>query len=307
LIRGIPDPLLLDQKRFTKLLTDILTHIQTHETDLNEITKQIIRLIRHRRMKYQGWEHRTRFHLLVSGLARVDEDGFLHITDKGVLFLKTKTMRIILNSLKENVLGISEIESMLRERPKTMKEIQRELRRKWIDWKNLGQIRNRINHLRLLGAVDRINGKYRWMELTYTHDEVQMILNELGRLLGYHSRLNYRIDGDNRIDVAWFRDDTNNSPLKYAFEVHLGGSIDSAKTNLETALSRWDNARAILVVLNDEEVNKAEKTIELIPPFIRKRITIIKEPEKLDNLLQQVKKLNHTLEELGFKYNFLYP
>jgi len=134
---------------------------------------------------------------------------------------------------------------------------------------------------------------------------MQMMLNELGRLMGYHSKIDYKIDGDNKLDVAWFRDDTYNSPLRYAFEVHHSGSIDSAKTNLEAALSKWDNAQGILVVLNKAEENKVRKTVELMPYYIRKRTTVITECEKLNEVIKQVKKINRTLEEAGLRFNFI--
>jgi len=156
LIRGVPDPIWVNQDEFIRSITTILTQIKTSEKTLDDITNQVIKTVKHRKMGYENWKNRVKFHILTSGLAEVDDKGYLHLTDNGNLFLKTKSMRIILNSLEENVLGIKEIESIIHDKPRTTKEIMRELRKRGINWKTPTQIRTRIAHLILLGAVKRV-------------------------------------------------------------------------------------------------------------------------------------------------------
>lgn len=79
---------------------------------------------------------------------------------------------------------------------------------------------------------------------TSRHDQAKELLLDIGRMKGFLSRDEYRMDGE-RLDVVWKR--VEKSVPTYVFEVQVGGDIYHAIGKLKHAFDLW-NSRIFLVV-----------------------------------------------------------
>jgi len=89
-------------------------------------------------------------------------DGRLRITSAARQFLTTQDNKLVLDTLRERVLGFEEILSMLADgRKLKLKEIHRELSEKCnVDWQSLYPPLWILNWLESLGYVEKKHGKY---------------------------------------------------------------------------------------------------------------------------------------------------
>ena len=240
-------------------------------------------------------KQRLKTPLILSNLVFVDDNGYLHLTDIGEKFLRSRSRRIIYNEFKRNVWGFKELEEILCERPLGVKAILKELRKRGISWKKEHQVRIRLFYLMLLGAIKREGSKYKWVGLPLSHEEIKEVLVELGNSLGYSPKEEFHIDGF-RVDVVWLRSGLPGASVEYAFEIQLKGDPKSAILNLQECLRRWP-AKAYIVT-NPEQVRYIENAIR---PW-KEDIKVI-DYRTLEGVAERLNDLVNMLKIRGFKFN----
>lgn len=84
-----------------------------------------------------------------------------------------------------------------------------------------------------------------------THAEVQRMLVEVGRVLGYHAETEFEY-----YDVVW-REAAASPRLSHVFEVQRKGNVDAALAKLKRAYDA-QRTRPFLVVSSERDTNRAE-------------------------------------------------
>lgn len=91
---------------------------------------------------------------------------------------------------------------------------------------------------------------------SFTHADVQKMLADVGRVLGYYAQLEFEF-----YDVVWRKSKT--SPrLSHVFEVHRKGNIDAALAKLKQAYEA-QRSKIFLIVSNEADTNRARKAMTL--------------------------------------------
>jgi len=91
---------------------------------------------------------------------------------------------------------------------------------------------------------------------SFTHTDVQSMIADVGRVLGYHAQLEYEY-----YDVVWRKSRT--SPrLSHVFEVQRKGNIDAALAKLKQAYEA-QRSKPYLIVSNEADTNRARKAMTL--------------------------------------------
>ena len=126
-----------------------------------------------------------------------------------------------------------------------------------------------------------------------SHDDIQEILVEIGKLQGYVAESEYPCDGG-RLDVVWRR--LERSVPTRVFEIHVGGDIYHALGKLKHAFDLWNSH--IFIVTSEVERNKVESLLSGTFHEIRSRIKFI-ELEQVDELYKRKKNYLDFEKELG--------
>ncbi|MBA2341466.1 MAG: hypothetical protein H0V88_13835 [Pyrinomonadaceae bacterium] len=91
---------------------------------------------------------------------------------------------------------------------------------------------------------------------TFTHTDIQNMLADIGRVLGYHAQLEFEY-----YDVIWRKSKT--SPrLSHIFEVQRKGNIDAALAKLKQGYEA-QRSKTFLVISNESDTNRARKAMTL--------------------------------------------
>lgn len=85
-----------------------------------------------------------------------------------------------------------------------------------------------------------------------THQELQQMLIEIGRALGYYAEAEFE-----RIDVVW-RANRASPRISHAFEVQRKGNIDAALAKLKQAYER-QRSKPFLIVINENDTRRARR------------------------------------------------
>jgi hypothetical protein len=86
----------------------------------------------------------------------------------------------------------------------------------------------------------------------FTHAEIQRMLVDIGRVLGYHAQVEF-----DHYDVVWRRSEA--SPrLSHVFEVQRRGNIDGALARLKRAYEA-QRSKPFLIVASERDTNRARK------------------------------------------------
>jgi len=139
--------------------------------------------------------------------------------------------------------------------------------------------------LRREGAVWALTG-----EREVSHKEAQLMLIEIGRMLGRHAEAEFEY-----YDVVW-RDSPSSPRLSHVFEVQIAGSVDSALTRLKQAYDA-QRTRPFLVIADERAASFADR--RLIGPFheIWEAVSLIGVGE-LKRLYESLKAQEELLEKL---------
>ena len=89
-----------------------------------------------------------------------------------------------------------------------------------------------------------------------THADVQQMLIEVGRILGYHAQSEF-----DYYDVVW-REGAESPRLSHVFEVQHRGNVDAALAKLKRAYDA-QRTRPFLVVSSERDTNRAEMQMSL--------------------------------------------
>ena len=127
-----------------------------------------------------------------------------------------------------------------------------------------------------------------------SHTEVQLMLIEVGRVLGYHAEAEF-----DYYDVVW-REAEDSPRLSHVFEVQRKGNVDAALAKLKRAYDA-QRTRPFLVVDSERDTNRAERQLSLARtgPFHEiGRVTTILSFEQLGRLHRSLTSVEDILAAL---------
>ena len=127
-----------------------------------------------------------------------------------------------------------------------------------------------------------------------SHVEVQLMLVEVARVLGYHAEAEF-----DYYDVVW-REAEDSPRLSHVFEVQRKGNVDAALAKLKRAYDA-QRTRPFLVVDSERDTNRAERQLSLARtgPFHEiGRVTTILSFEQLRRLHRALTSVEDTLAHL---------
>ena len=99
-------------------------------------------------------------------------------------------------------------------------------------------------------------------------------LVELGAGLGFEVESERTVSTGARVDVVWRAKIGNLGVIKYVFEVHKSGSIDSAILNLMKA-KKDQSVQKIVIVSNKDGLDNFKRETEDLPEDFRKNISYL--------------------------------
>jgi hypothetical protein len=91
---------------------------------------------------------------------------------------------------------------------------------------------------------------------TLSHTDVQQMLIDIGRVLGYHAQSEFEY-----YDVVW-RTDEMSPRLSHVFEVQHKGNIDAALAKLKRAYEA-QRSKPFLIITSERDTNRAQKSMSL--------------------------------------------
>lgn len=166
--------------------------------------------------------------------------------------------------------------------------VQGELKRAQTGWEitQRGIVRVAAEELQITRLTPDAENKIR----TLTHKEAQLMLIEIGVMLGRYAEAEFE-----HYDVVW-RDSIAAPRLSHVFEVQISGSVDSALTRLKHA---WDTQRSqlFLVIADERDVRFAGKRLTGSFHEILELVTIIGTGE-LQKLFAALKPEQQLLQKL---------
>ena len=89
-----------------------------------------------------------------------------------------------------------------------------------------------------------------------SHTDVQQMLIDIGRVLGYHAESEFEY-----YDVVW-RADALSPRLSHVFEVQRKGNIDAALAKLKRAYEA-QRSKPFLIITSERDTNRAQKSMSL--------------------------------------------
>jgi hypothetical protein len=117
-----------------------------------------------------------------------------------------------------------------------------------------------------------------------THSDVQELLVEIGRFLGYAAETEYEY-----YDVVW-REKPNSPRLSHIFEVQSKGNIDSAFAKLKRAY-QMQRTKPFLVISSEKDLNRARQSLVREFHDIESAVTIL--------TFVQIKRVHQNLKSIG--------
>lgn len=197
--------------------------------------------------------------------------GIFSVNQLGEEFLAKGTSNIGYQQLDQNYIGISDILKILLKDSMALDGVCSLLKKKTgAKWKTAAQCEVRIYWLQSLGYIVKDRRKYGLTAAGKSiieredeegeplgHDEIKNIINELGRVLGYNSEKEFRID-HYPYDVAWKKLENALAP-SHVFEIHKHGSLDRALRKLKYA--HMNGVRELFLVIDPKEKLEAEHLV----------------------------------------------
>lgn len=89
-----------------------------------------------------------------------------------------------------------------------------------------------------------------------THTDIQQMLLDIGRVLGYHAQMEFEY-----YDVVW-RSGATSPRLSHVFEVQHKGNIDAALAKLKRAYDA-QRSKPFLIVASERDTNRARRSLSL--------------------------------------------
>jgi hypothetical protein len=166
-------------------------------------------------------------------------------------------------------------------------EVQGEIRRERTRWTITQKGRHRVEVEAMRPAPA---GAISEAPRAISHKDAQMMLVEIGRMLGRHAEIEFEY-----YDVVW-RDSPASPRLSHVFEVQVAGSVDSALTRLKHAYDA-QRSRVFLVVADERSARFAGRRLTGSFHEIWDAITVIGIGE-LARLYESLKSQRELLEKI---------
>ncbi|RLE62688.1 MAG: hypothetical protein DRJ47_10305 [Thermoprotei archaeon] len=319
-------PLPCHINEYPKMLFELLHKVKSRPITLKQLTSQVAK---ERGLSEKWVINSLRPGLIYTGLAEIDKDGVLHLTELGEQVLRTRDYKLVIQSLIERIWGIREILLLLQNGSMTITDLYANFKKLGSTWEKPHQIEFRLRWLRGFGAVRRRERHYELTELGKQladslrsfriemeplvreetreepqemqeedsepdHDLIKRGLLDIGRIEGYYVLEEYPMNRF-RLDVVWKRVPTGN-PVK-VFEVQIKGNFYEALAKLKHAWDIWNSQ--IFLVTTEEFESQARWLVEGSFHEIKEIIKIINW-RNIRRYGKLIKKLQRLRRELGF-------
>lgn len=130
-------------------------------------------------------------------------------------------------------------------------------------------------------------------KLSLTHNELQGLIFEIGKLNRFLSEKEYPMENE-RLDVVWRK--VERSVPTYVFEVQIGGDIYHAIGKLKHAFDIWNSN--IFLIINQGDIETAKSLLSGTFHEINNKIKIIF-PEKIYELYDKKRQWMNVEKEIG--------
>jgi len=104
-------------------------------------------------------ENAIRITVLYTALAE-KKDGVLVLTENGQRYLDTRDNKVVLNGLLENIWGVKEMLTWLKDQALDIEELHTKFKGIGAEWRRKHQVRYRLDWLRALGYVNKMGREY---------------------------------------------------------------------------------------------------------------------------------------------------
>lgn len=110
-------------------------------------------------------------------------------------------------------------------------------------------------------------------EEDFDHNNIRDKILEIGNFLGFETSIEKQITKGARVDVIWEAKIANLGLVRYVFEVHKKGSIDSLILNLQKALIN-QTVQKLIASTTTEQIEIIKQEIKNLPENFRKSLTL---------------------------------
>lgn len=132
----------------------------------------------------------------------------------------------------------------------------------------------------------------------FEHDVAIDQVLQLGDGLGFDVEKEFSVTKGCRVDAVWRSRIANLGVVSYAFEVHKGGSRDSAILNLQRISKADPSIQKLIIVSTEEEIEKFKEEIMSLPEDFRNSVGYFKVKD-LHNALEHQVTLKNILSNIG--------
>ncbi len=133
-------------------------------------------------------------------------------------------------------------------------------------------------------------------EEEFDHDEIKEMLLQIGQGLGFEVDSEVPLAPGTKVDVIWRAKIGNLGEVKYVFEVHREGSIDSLLLNLIKAQSD-STVQKIIAVSDEKRLNNIRREVSSLPQLSDRLIYwTVSEVKRAAELLGELKEIMEKLE-----------
>lgn len=131
---------------------------------------------------------------------------------------------------------------------------QRQLERRRGHWAITSAGRKRVTEEALDFSLNDSSAQSATGTTALTHVDVQQMLLDIGRVLGYHAQMEFEY-----YDVVW-RTSAASPRLSHVFEVQHKGNIDAALAKLKRAYET-QRSKPFLIVASERDTNRARRSL----------------------------------------------
>jgi len=134
------------------------------------------------------------------------------------------------------------------------------------------------------------------VEEEFDHDEIKEMLLQIGQGLGFEVDSEVPLAPGAKVDVVWRAKIGNLGEVKYVFEVHREGSVDSLLLNLIKARSD-PTVQKVIAVSDEKRLNNIRREASSLPQLSDRLIYwTVSEVKRATELLGELKEIMEKLE-----------
>jgi len=105
------------------------------------------------------------------------------------------------------------------------------------------------------------------------HDELKDFVANIGTMLGFDVSTEVKVAHGAQVDVIWQARIGNLGEIKYVFEVHCKGSIDSLILNLQKA-SQAPSVQKVVAISDNKQLEQIRRECEGLPESFRRMLRL---------------------------------